>query len=184
MPTQETKLRVAGTIARRAGAFVIAFTAASACALAQSPDPNQLPTAPALGRYTDTLSKICGRNRVDVNPSKIPFIGCFALKAGTSLSGDVDGRAVTIRVPLQGEEIIEVDGNAVRRTSSSTTNVEGVKPGASGFSICTKDKPKDCPVLSALMRKSGSFVSFDISRAFKPRSYLTNQENWDYESKR
>ena len=184
MPRPGTSLSVAGPIARRSCVFAVVFVAVSARAVAQSPDPNQLPTAPALGRYADTLSKICGRNRVDVNPTKVPFIGCFALRAGTSLSGDIDGRAVTIRVSLHGEEIVEVDGVAIRRTGSSITNVEGVRPSSSGFAVCTKEKPVDCPVLSALLRKPGSFVSFDLSRAFKPRSYVTNQENWDFESKR
>jgi len=96
MPRRGANLSVAGPIARRSCVFLIIFVAVSARAVAQSPDPNQLPTAPALGRYANTLSKICGRNRVDVNPTKLPFIGCFALRAGTSLSGKIDGRAVTI----------------------------------------------------------------------------------------
>jgi hypothetical protein len=172
-----------GRIVRKPGLFAVVLAATCCSAVGQS-DPNQLPTAPALGRYTDTLSNICGRNRVDVNPTKIPFIGCFALKAGMSLSGDIDGRAVTIRVSPHGEEIVEVDGVAIRQTNSSTTNIEGVKPSSSGFAFCTKEKPQDCPVLSTLMRQPEKFVTFDVSRAFKPRSYVTNQENWNFESKR
>lgn len=172
-----------GRVARLPRLFAVALAAICCSAVAQS-DPNQLPTAPALGRYADTLSNICGRNRVDVNPTKIPFIGCFALKAGTSLSGQIDGRAVTIRVSPHGEEIVEVDGVPIRQTNSSTTNIEGVKPSSSGFAFCTKEKPQDCPVLSTLLRQPEKFVTFDVSRAFKPRSYVTNQENWNFESKR
>jgi hypothetical protein len=164
--------------------FAVLFVAVASSALAQSADPNQMPTAPALGPYSNTLSKICGRNKVDLNPTSIPFIGCFALKAGSSLTGDIDGRSITIRVSLQGDETYEIDGVTLRRTGSSTTNVEGIKPGGSGFTFCTSQQLRDCPILGALLRQPGRFVSFDVSRSFKPRSYVTNQENWDIESKR
>lgn len=175
----------------RAAAIMRAFVLIASASLAlpsimsaQSGDPNKFPTAPALGTYSDTLYKICGRMKVDLNPSKIPAIGCFAVRAGKSLDGQVLGRKVSIRVPANGDELFQVDGVAIRRTSSSTTNDPWVKPSASGFAFCRKEGPPDCPVMIETMdRKSGSFATFDVSREFKPRSFVTNQENWDAETK-
>ena len=145
----------------------------------QTPSPQTFPVAPALGQYADTLYKICGQHKVDEHPARIPTIGCFAVFSGRTLDGDVDGRKVTIRVTPQGDEIFQVDGVEVRKTSSSDTNDPRVKVSSSGFAFCAKD-PHDCPVLiDTITRQPGSFTVFDVSREFKPHTFVSNQENWD-----
>lgn len=171
-------------VMRKMTLIVVGTVALYGSAFAQSAASDPFPVFPELGRYADTLSQICGRKKVDLHPTKIPLIGCFAVKVGTPLSGEIEGRKVTIRQTLQ-EEVFTVDGAELRRTSSSTTNDSSIRPSSSGFAFCRQGHTDDCPVMiDTLMRRAGSFAIFDVSRAFKPRSYVTNQENWDFESKR
>ena len=169
------------------GFLPLLFTAASVVGLSQTskpqtPSPQNLPTAPALGQYANTLYGICGQRRVDEHPLHIPSIGCFAVRAGTVLRGEIEGRDVAIRVTPEGIELFEVEGVTVRNVTNADTNGPLVKVASSGFSFCKRDT-HDCPVMvNTLDRQPGQFVIFDVAHEFKPGSFVTNQENWEASS--
>jgi hypothetical protein len=151
----------------------------------QAADPNDFPTYSNLGRYQNIFQSICGRNKVDTSPTTIPSIGCFAIKAGGSLQGTIGGHTVSIRLDANSNETLNVDGVEIQPTGSSTTNHPLVQPTAAGFAFCSEAAPSDCPIqIFVLTRRPGDFASFDISRQFKPHSFVTNQENWDDEQER
>jgi hypothetical protein len=147
--------------------------------------PNDFPTFPDLGPYANLFAGICGKNKVDEKPASIPEIGCFAIKAGAALDGKVGSRTVSIRLDADSNDTLYVEGIEIKRTGGNSTNDPLVKPTGTGFAFCTDGNPADCPVhIDALMQKPGEFASFDVARQFKPRSFVTNQENWDAESAR
>lgn len=159
---------------------LVAMVAALGAAPQAVAGANDFPTYPNLGRYRNFFSSLCGKNGVDVNPAAIPEIGCFAIKAGGSLDGKIDGRTVSIRLDASSNETFYVDGAEIKRTGASATNDPLVKPSAAGLAFCTKETPNDCPVhIDTIMRQAGEFASFDVAREFKPRIFVSNRESWD-----
>jgi hypothetical protein len=158
------------------------MVAALGAALPALAGPNDFPTFPNLGRYRNFFSSLCGKNGVDENPAAIPEIGCFAIKAGGSLDGKVNGRIVSIRLDANSNETFYVGGAEVKRAGASATNDPLVKPTGAGLGFCIKETPNDCPVhIDTIMRQPGEFASFDVAREFKPRMFVSNRENWDGE---
>jgi hypothetical protein len=140
-----------------------------------------LPTFPGLGLYADLPNAICGKKGVALNPKELPWIGCFALSNGSSSSRIIAGRNLEIAVS-EGQEIFKVDGTTVVRVGRDT-NVPNVKQGSSGLVFCTGDR--DCPTdLSVISRNSDKSVVFGFAQRFERNSFVTNQENWDYEQSR
>jgi hypothetical protein len=76
--------------------FFVALTVASGPIASRAADSNQFLTYPELGRYSNIFASICGRKKMDTAPIEIPKIGCFAVKAGTSITGKIEGRSVRI----------------------------------------------------------------------------------------
>jgi hypothetical protein len=162
-----------------------AVAAAGSMPAALAADPNALPSYPDLGRYANFFASVCGKQKVDTDPRTIPAIGCFAIKAGGSLSGTINDRQVTIRLDAKSIETVAVDGTDIARTGRSTTNDSLVKPTATGFSFCSRQQPDSCPVqIEVMMRQPGEFATFDVQQQIGAHSFVTNQENWDAERSR
>jgi hypothetical protein len=142
-----------------------------------------LPTFPRLGLYADLPNAICGKKGVELNPKELPWIGCFALSNGNSSSRTIAGRNLEIAVNSEGQETFKVDGATVVRVGQQDTNVPNVKQGSSGLIFCTGER--DCPTdLSVISRNSDKSVTFGFAQRFERNSFVTNQENWDYEQSR
>jgi hypothetical protein len=174
-------------IMRDSDTIGLTFAIAAFAGLTQSAlaGPNDLPTYPDLGRYGNFFSSLCGKHGVDENPAAIPEIGCFAIKAGGSLDGKINDRAVSIHLDANGNETFFVDGVEIKRAGASATNDALIKPTGAGFAFCTKETPADCPVhIDTMIRQPGEFASFDVAREVRPRVFVTTQENWDVEKAR
>jgi hypothetical protein len=166
----------------RAVVFVLAFTMAVRSIESRAADPNQLPTYPQLGRYSNVFGVICGKNRVDTAPTEVPKIGCFAVKVGTSIMGEIEGRSIRVDIGIDGNESFFVDGKKLERVGSEVTNDPFVKNSSSGFAFCRKEEPSDCPTtINALERTPREFTIFSVAREFAPNSYVTTEENYEFE---
>lgn len=148
-------------------------------------DPNQFPTYPQLGRYSNLFGSICGKKKMATAPTEIPKIGCFAVKAKSSITGEIEGRSVRIDIGADGVETFFVDGKRLYRLQGEITNDPLVKNSSTDFAFCRKEAPSDCPTtIDALDRTPGGFTSFSVAREFAPHTYVTNEENWDFEQSR
>ena len=144
--------------------------------------PNQFPAYPHLGMYSNLFGLLCGKNKIATSPSEIPRIGCFAVKVGSSLSGKIEGRTIRIYVAMDGSESFSVDGKRLDRMLGGVTSDPFVRNSSSGFAFCRKKAPSDCPTtINTLERTPGEFAAFSVAREFAPNSYVTTEENYEYE---
>lgn len=158
-------LRTVGDPMLRPVLFIVVLAFVSGNPIAsEAADPNQFPTYPQLGRYSNIFAGICGKGMVDTAPAKIPEIGCFSVKSGASLTSLIEGRSVRIDVDAGG------------------TNNALMKGTGDGYAFCKAEETNDCQTaISVLQRKPGEFVVFDVRRQFAPGYFVTNEENWEYE---
>ena len=148
-------------------------------------DPNQFPSFPSLGQYSNLLASICGRKRVDTSGAAIPTIGCFAVKAGGSITGSVEGRSIRIDVDAKGNETFLVDGREPHRGFRGSTDDALVKDSSSGFAFCRKDNSNDCPTtIDVLTRAPREFAVFSVAREVRPHVYVSSEENFQHEESR
>jgi hypothetical protein len=74
-----------------------------------------LPNIPGLGSYGN-FANYCGKEGVSGsrwNPEELPWIGCFGLSSGRSISGVIAGHRLEVSVNTRGEEECKVDGASV-----------------------------------------------------------------------
>ena len=148
-------------------------------------DPNRFPTFASLGQYSNPLASICGRRGVDASGVAIPGIGCFAVKAGSSVTGSVEGRSVSIDVDAGGDETFLVDGREPYRGLRGSTDDALVRSSSSGSAFCRADDGNDCPTtIDALAKRLEEFTVFSVAREVRPHVYVTNEENFRYEESR
>ena len=69
-----------------------------------------------LGVYTDLPNGICGGAIPMRNIKTIPNIGCFVLTSDQSVSGKINGRAVTLSIDISGQPVFNVDGKVITST--------------------------------------------------------------------
>lgn len=109
---------------------------------------------------------LCGSQGMLTDVTQIPSIGCFRLSVGQSAVGDFAGHRLTVSVDSQGE----------------ACRVDGAPFNCSG---CIDGSRDGCPaMLEVHSREQNGVVNFVVSRKFAERSYVTNQENLDFEQKR
>jgi hypothetical protein len=138
---------------------------------------------PGLGAYSDAIKLGCGKqgaNGARWNPKDIPFIGCFGLSSGSSVTGRLVGRQVEFAVDERGRENCKVDGVVVVQTVRQRTNVPNVAGGCGLLTFCVDAEHGDCTTsVTIISRNSDKSVYFQIAQRIFGHTYVTNQENWD-----
>jgi GYF domain 2 len=102
---------------------------------------------PGLGAYSDAIKLGCGKqgaNGARWNPKDIPFIGCFGLSSGSSVTGRLVGGQVEFAVDERGRENCKVDGVVVVQTVRQRTNVPNVAGGCGLLTFCVDAEHGDC----------------------------------------
>jgi hypothetical protein len=141
---------------------------------------------PGLGIYSNVIKQSCGKqgaNGARWNPKDIPFIGCFGLSSGNSVTGRLAGRQVEFAVDEMGRENCKVDGVVVVRTVRQRTNVPNVIWGCEHLTFCVDEERIDCTTsVTIISHNSDKSVYFQIAQrvGISGYKYLNNQENWDF----
>jgi hypothetical protein len=135
---------------------------------------------PGLGAYSNVIKQSCGKQGAKWNPKDLPFIGCFGLSAGNSVTGTLAGRQVEFAVDEKGRENCKVDGIVVIRTVQQRINVPNVAWGCGHLTFCVDVERLDCTTkVTIISSNSDKSLYFEIAQRIYGHAYVTNQENWD-----
>jgi hypothetical protein len=138
-----------------------------------------LPTFPGMEPYNP--SRICGKQGVRWNPKELPPIGCFGLSGSESVSGMIADHELVVAVDSKGEAVCKVDMITVVRSVGYKSNVPNVLGTCEHLTFCFDEDGRDCSAsLTEISRNSDKSIFFFIARRVFGRTFVTNQENWEY----
>jgi hypothetical protein len=177
---------IASIVSGAMGSLGIRILGAMAIALVTS-QPEAQTLSPDLAPYA-AIENWCGRGEIPLNPTTIPWIGCFHLSAGRDVAGEFLNHHVVIKIGDDGKRVLAVDGTVIY--SDNTPAQEHILPfmisNSDGYGICEGTSTTKCHSYIGPFKKLPDKSIIFVTTECLPPGYwvcVTTQANWDYEEK-
>ncbi len=119
--------------------------------------------------------------RIQLQPTTIPFIGCFSLEPGTQVEGVLEGMDVRIegtKAPAALAAVFLADGKAVSTQDTQRTNDPRVRVRDNEYEFCSRQdlSMPSCAVRVTVLGTRGGSLLLVVSRRGPKNIFIDTQD--------